>query len=176
MYLMDHARIIPFAGIAPQLAKGVFVAAGACLIGDLQIGADSSVWFNSIVRGDVHSIRIGSRTNVQDNCVIHVTEGTAPTVIGDDITIGHRAIVHGCTIGDRCLIGMGSIIIDGAVINEDTVVAAGSVVPPGKTYPPGTLLLGAPAKVVRDLDAEEKKAVLASARHYQETAANYLPR
>jgi carbonic anhydrase/acetyltransferase-like protein (isoleucine patch superfamily) len=138
-------------GVRPVLGEGVFVAPNATVIGDVHLGADSSVWFGTILRGDVLTIRVGARTNIQDGSVVHVTGGAAATTIGDDVTVGHMALLHGCTVGNRVLVGMGSIVLDGAVIGDDAVLAAGSLVPPGARVPPRSLAMGRPAKVVRQL-------------------------
>src|SRR5262245_38589218 len=134
VFVMDGATVLAYGGKKPVLGAGVFVAAGAHVIGDLEIGAESSVWFNTVVRADCHWIRIGARTNIQDNSVVHVTAETGPTTVGSDVTIGHNAIIHGCTIEDLCLIGMGAIVMDHAVIGRGSLVAAGALVPPGKKY------------------------------------------
>jgi carbonic anhydrase/acetyltransferase-like protein (isoleucine patch superfamily) len=146
-------------GVAPQLGQGVFVAPTASVIGDVVLGPESSVWFGTVLRGDVFPIRVGARTNIQDNAVVHVTGGKAATTIGDDVTIGHLALVHGCTIGSRCLIGMGSILLDGAVIEDDCIVAAGSLVPPRMRVPVGSLVMGRPAKLVRPLDQADREHI-----------------
>ena len=166
--------ILAYAGKLPVLAPGVWIAPGAVVIGDVEIGADSSVWFGSVVRGDIHSIRIGVRTNLQDHCVVHVTRGLFPTRIGDEVTVGHRATVHGCTVGDGALIGIGASVLDGAVIGEEALVAAGAVVTPGTRIPPRTLARGIPARPARELDAEEIASQRRRAHEYVETARLYL--
>ena len=163
----------PYKGKMPKLGEGVFVEESAQVIGDVEIGAFSSVWFNAVVRGDVHHIRIGDRTNVQDNCTLHVTKDTYPLIIGSDITIGHNVILHGCTVKDRCLIGMGAIILDNAEIGEDCIVGAGALVTEGMKVPPGSLVLGIPAKAVRAVKPEEKARILKSAQNYIEYSRNY---
>ena len=163
----------PYKGKMPKLGEGVFVEESAQVIGDVEIGAFSSVWFNAVVRGDVHHIRIGDRTNVQDNCTLHVTKDTYPLIIGSDITIGHNVILHGCTVKDRCLIGMGAIILDNAEIGEDSIVGAGALVTEGMKVPPGSLVLGIPAKAVRAVKPEEKARILKSAQNYIEYSRNY---
>jgi len=167
------STIMPYRGKSPKLASNVFVAPGARLIGDLEIGADSSVWFNVVIRADVHHIRIGARTNIQDNSTLHVTSGVAPCIIGDDVTIGHNAIVHACTVEDLCLIGMGAVILDEAVIKKGSFVGAGALVTPGKTFPENSLIIGAPAKAVRTLTPAEREGLVESAKHYVATAAHY---
>lgn len=163
----------PYKGKLPKLGAGVFIEESAQVIGDVEIGVNSSVWFNAVVRGDVHHIRIGDRTNVQDNCTLHVTKDTYPLIIGSDITIGHNVILHGCTVKDRCLIGMGAIILDNAEIGEDCIVGAGALVTEGMKVPPGSLVLGIPAKAVRAVKPEEKARILKSAQNYIEYSRNY---
>jgi len=162
-----------FQGIKPTIAETAFIEDTALVIGDVVIGADSSVWFNAVVRGDVHSIRIGSRTNIQDLSVVHVTHETHPTVLGDEVTVGHHVVLHGCTIKDRVLIGMGAIIMDGAVIGEDCVVGAGALVTERTSVPPKSLLLGSPAKVKRPVTAAELAWIRESANNYVEYARQY---
>ena len=164
----------PHDGKQPRLGTGVFVAENAALIGDVEIGNDCSIWFSTTVRGDVHFIRIGSRTNVQDNCTIHVTNGQWPTVIGEEVTIGHGAIVHGCTVKRGALIGMGSRVLDGAVIGESALVGAGALVPEGMHVPPRTLVVGVPARVKRPLTDEELTRLDESWRHYVALKEKYL--
>ncbi len=165
--------IVAYDGKTPRIAASVFVAPGSVVAGDVEIGEDSSVWFQTVIRGDVNWVRVGARTNVQDHSVVHVTSRTHPTVIGDDVTIGHRAVLHGCTVNDRCLIGIGAIVLDGAVVGPDAMVGAGALVPPGMIVPPGKLVLGAPAKVKRDLTADEIAFFRMSAANYVGTAARY---
>ncbi|MEK6649337.1 MAG: gamma carbonic anhydrase family protein [Bacteroidota bacterium] len=164
---------ITFGGRRPRLDPTVFVAAGAQVIGDVEIGAGSSVWFGSVIRGDVHWIRIGERTNIQDLSVLHVTTGTAPLQVGSDVTVGHRAILHGCTVEDGSLIGMGAIVLDGARIGSGALVAAGAVVSAGYRVPPATLVAGVPATVKRSLRPDEVEGILRSAQHYRELAQVY---
>ncbi len=165
--------LLTYGGKAPRLAPSAFVAEGAVVTGDVEIGDESSIWFGTVVRGDVNHVRIGARTNVQDQSVIHVTGGTHPTVVGDEVTVGHRAVLHGCTIKDRCLIGIGAIVLDGAVVGPDAMVGAGALVPPGMVVPPGKLVLGAPARVKRDLTPEEIASLRTSAARYAGYAATY---
>jgi carbonic anhydrase/acetyltransferase-like protein (isoleucine patch superfamily) len=167
------ALVRAWGGKEPRLAEGVFVADGAVILGDVEIGPGSSVWFGAIVRGDVNHIRIGARTNVQDQAILHVTAGTHPTSVGDDVTLGHRVTLHGCTVKDRCLVGIGAIVLDGAVIGEDSMVGAGSLVPPGMVVPPGMLALGSPAKVRRELTGEEIAFFRRSASNYAAYAVSY---
>jgi len=158
--------IIPYRGIRPKIHSSVFVAEGAQIIGDVEIGADSSVWFNTVIRGDVHYIRIGERTNIQDNCVLHVTHDTYPLVIGSDVTVGHGAILHAATIKDRCLIGMGAKVLDDATVGPYALVAAGSLVLEHFEVPEGALVAGVPARVKRMLSEEERQQIVQSAQNY----------
>lgn len=162
-----------FQGITPKIAASAFIEETAIVIGDVVIGEESSIWFNSVVRGDVHYIRIGNRTNVQDLCLLHVTHDTHPLVIGDAVTVGHHVVLHGCTVKDRVLIGMGAIIMDGAVIGEDCVVGAGALVTEGTIVPPKSLLLGAPAKVKRPVTDQELAWIRESAENYVSYARQY---
>jgi carbonic anhydrase/acetyltransferase-like protein (isoleucine patch superfamily) len=163
-----------FAGKTPVLGKGVFVAENAAIIGDVVIGDESSIWYATTVRGDVMPIRIGARTSIQDNTVIHVTSDFSGTTIGDDCTIGHAAIIHACTVEDFCLIGMGSILLDGARIGTGSLVGAGALVTPGTVIPPGSLVIGSPAKVKRPLNDKEREQIRYGAAHYVELARAYL--
>lgn len=165
--------VLPFGDQTPRIAADVFVAATAVVIGDAEIGPGSSIWFGAVVRGDVNSIRIGARTNVQDGTVVHVTHDGHSTAIGDGVTIGHVAIIHACTIEDSCLIGMGSCVMDGAVIEAGAMVAAGALVTPGKRIPTGQLWAGRPAKHMRDLGAQDIAEIEDSARHYAALAQRY---
>jgi len=166
--------LLPYKGKRPKLHETVYVEASARIIGDVIIGAYASVWFNAVVRGDVNYIRIGERTNVQDNSVLHVTKDVYPLIIGSDVTIGHNAVLHGCIVKDRCLIGMGSIILDDAEIGEDTIVGAGALVTERMKVPPKSLILGAPARVVRKLSGEEVERILTAAKNYLEYTQNYI--
>ncbi len=162
-----------FQGVLPRVAGTAFIADSAEVTGDVVIGDESSVWFHSVVRGDIHYIRLGSRTNIQDLCVVHVRKRDHPVMMGDDITVGHGAIIHGCTIGDRVLIGMGAIILDGVVIGEDSIIGAGSLVTPGTSVPPASLVLGSPAEIRRQVTEEERGWIRRSARNYVEYARQY---
>ncbi|HEY4016341.1 MAG TPA: gamma carbonic anhydrase family protein [Polyangiaceae bacterium] len=161
-------------GTAPRLGSGVFVADTAAIIGDVWLGDGASVWFGAVLRGDCYPIRIGARTNVQDNAVVHVTGGEASTTVGDDVTIGHSAVVHGCTVGDRCLIGIGTVILDGAVIGDDSLVAAGSLVTPGTRVPPKSLLMGRPARVVRPAGEADFARIAQGAQNYLAYARDFV--
>lgn len=166
--------VIPFGAKMPKLADDVFVAPGAHVIGDVEIGAQGSVWFGTQVRGDVHHIRIGSRVNLQDNTVVHVTTDTNPTLIGNSVTVGHRVILHGCTVHDGALIGMGAIVMDRAVVGAGALIAAGSLVVEGTEIPPATLAMGSPARVKRALKAEERAYLAYAADHYVDIAIQYV--
>lgn len=165
--------ILPYKEMMPRLGRDVFIAPGAWVIGDVVIGDRSSIWFNVVVRGDVHYIRIGMETNVQDNSVLHVAQHQFPLEIGDRVTIGHRTIVHGCVVEDDCLIGMGAIILDGAKIGSGSLVAAGSVVTPGLVAPPGSVLMGVPAIVKESVSEAERARIRDGAQEYVQLAADY---
>ena len=164
----------PYRGRLPVVDPTAYVDASAQVIGHVEIGAESSVWMNVVVRGDVNSIRIGRRTNVQDGTIVHVMNETHPTELGDDVTIGHGAIVHGCTIGDRVLIGMGAILLNGATVGEDSIVAAGSLVPEGGVIPPRSLAMGSPARVRRTLTEAEVASILDYSRNYVRYRLDYM--
>ncbi len=166
--------IAEFLGARPEFDATNFIASTASVIGDVRIGVHSSIWFNATVRGDVNWIRIGRCSNVQDNAVVHVTNRTAPTSIGDYVTIGHSAVVHGCTVNDRVLVGIGSVILDHAEVGSDTLIGAGSLITSGVRVPPRSLVLGSPAKVVRELTTEEVATVRRYAEHYLEYSRIYL--
>ena len=156
----------PFRGVVPTVAPSAFVDQSAEVIGDVHIGPESSVWMNVVIRGDVHWIRIGARTNVQDGTVVHVQSGAYSTTIGDEVTIGHGAIVHGCTIEDRCLIGMGAILLNGVRVGSESIVAAASLLPEGFVVPPRSLVMGSPGKVRRSLDDAEVASIRGFADRY----------
>lgn len=161
------ALIRELRGIAPRFGEDVFLAETAVVVGDVVMGARCSVWYNAVVRGDVEPIRIGERVNIQDGAVLHCTYERASLVIGDDVSIGHNAIVHGCTIRDKVLIGMGAIVMDHAVIGEGSVVAAGAVVTQNTTIPPGSLVAGVPAKVIGPVsEALSRNEIERIARNY----------
>jgi len=161
-------------GVRPQIGQRVFLAETCVVIGDVVIGDDSSIWYGTVVRGDVMPIRVGARSNIQDGTIVHVTSGKFGTTIGDDVTIGHGAIVHACTVEDGCLIGMGSTVLDGARIGRGSFVGAGALVTPGTVIPPGSLVLGAPAKVKRPVNEQEREQIATGAAHYVELARRYL--
>ena len=170
---MSSSLILPYGGVLPTIDPSAFIAPHAVVIGDVVIGAETSVWFNCTIRGDVHEIRIGARTNIQDGTVIHVTGGKLGTYIGSDITIGHGAILHACTLDDGCFIGMGATLLDGVVVESGAMVAAGAVVTPGKRVKRGELWAGNPAKLLRELKAEEMAFFLKSAANYVSLAQTY---
>jgi len=173
--------ILKFQQWTPELQKNAWVAEGSSVIGRVKMGEDSAVWFGCVVRGDVHFITIGDRTNIQDLSMIHVTHHKKadmtdgnPTVIGNDVTVGHRVMLHGCTIEDACLIGMSATILDGAVIGRESIVGAGSLVTKNKKFPPRSLIMGSPAKAVRTLTEDEVKELYASAERYVTFKNEYL--
>lgn len=157
----------------PEIDETAFIVEGATIIGDVVIGEESSVWFNAVVRGDVNYIRIGSRTNIQDSSVLHVSKDTHSLTIGNEVTVGHSVTLHGCIIKDRCLIGMGAIILDGAVVGEDSMVAAGCLVKEGMVVPPKTLVVGVPARIARPLSDEEVEKIKQSAQNYVDYSIDY---
>ncbi|TXH68566.1 MAG: gamma carbonic anhydrase family protein [Lysobacteraceae bacterium] len=180
---MDHAfpSIRPYLGRMPGLGRSVYVDPMASVIGDVELGEDCSVWPFTVIRGDVNFIRIGARTNIQDGTVVHVSHdgphaklGGFATRIGSDVTIGHKAIIHACTIEDAALIGMGAIILDGAVVKKHALVGAGALVPPGKTIGEGEMWLGSPARFSRRLSEAEIEALYYSAQHYVRLKNEYL--
>jgi carbonic anhydrase/acetyltransferase-like protein (isoleucine patch superfamily) len=165
--------LISYKGTRPRCGAGVFIAQGAVVIGDVELGEGASVWFNTVVRGDIHRIRIGAGSNIQDNGTLHVTSAD-PVEIGDFVTLGHGVTAHGCRIEDECLIGIGSVVLDGAVIGRGSVVGAGAVVAPRTIVPPHSLVLGVPGKIVRDLGPGSGGANRKVAEHYREYARSYM--
>jgi len=163
---MIEQQIFPYNNYRPKLHDSVFLAPGVKIIGDVEIGEHSSVWYNSVVRGDVNYIKIGSYTNIQDCSMLHVTNGKFPLNIGNKITIGHSVSLHGCTINDSCLIGIGAVLLDGSIVEENAMVAAGAVVRPGFIVPSRKLVAGVPAKIIRDLTTEEIDEFELSAQRY----------
>ena len=159
----------------PVLGEGVYIAAGAVVIGDVTLGDHSSVWHNAVLRGDYNRIVVGHHTNIQDNAVLHLADDL-PCRVGNHVTIGHSALVHACTVGDRVLVGMGAILLDGAVIGEESLIGAGALVTKGSRIPPGSLVLGAPAVVKRSLTARERAELGLPAEKYAQTAAFCLAR
>jgi len=163
-----------FAQTDPKVADSVFIAENALLIGDVEIGEDSSVWFGSVLRGDVNYIRIGARTNVQDMTMIHVASSGDPTILEDEITIGHRVTLHACYVESRCLIGMGAILMDGVRVGNNSIVAAGSLLTPGTIIPPRSMVMGSPGRVKRQLTDQELAHLDHSWRNYVELKNKYL--
>jgi len=163
-----------FQGIKPTVPASCFIEDTGVVIGDVVMGEECSVWFHAVIRGDVNYIRIGQRTNIQDLCMLHVTHDTHPLIIGNEVTVGHNVVLHGCTIKDRVLVGMGAIIMDGAVIGEDSVVGAGALVVEGTIVPPKSLILGSPAKVKRPVTEKELAWIKESADNYVKYAGLYL--
>ena len=166
--------IISYKGVSPQIADSAYIAAGAQIIGDVHVGAHSSVWFNCVLRGDCYYIRIGDNSNIQDNTVIHVTGGQFGAVIGSYVTVGHSAVLHGCTIKDRCLIGIGAIVLDNVTIGKESFIAAGSLITPGTVIPPRSMVMGAPAKVRRQVTDAEVARIDEHWQHYFEYKNQYL--
>ena len=158
--------------IAPRVAEGAWVADSAQVMGDVELGQDSSVWFGAVVRGDTDVIRIGRGTNIQDGSVLHADAGK-PLIIGDDVTVGHMVMLHGCTVGDGSLIGIGAIVLNGAKIGKGCIVGAGALVTEGKEFPDGSMIIGSPAKAVRELTPEQQQGLRASAQHYVDNAAQF---
>lgn len=169
----NNAQIITYKGMTPKIHESVFLCSGAVILGDVEIGEDSSIWYNCVIRGDVHYIRIGKRTNIQDLSMLHVTHKKYPLNIGDSVTIGHSAVLHGCTIKDLTLIGMGAKVLDQALVESYSLVAAGTVVPERFVVPSGTLVAGVPAKVVRELREDELQRFDQSAQNYVDYVAEY---
>jgi carbonic anhydrase/acetyltransferase-like protein (isoleucine patch superfamily) len=163
-----------FQGVKPAIPTSCFIEETGVVIGDVVLGEHCSVWFHAVIRGDVHYIRIGDRTNVQDLCMLHVTHDTHPLIIGNEVTIGHGAILHGCTIKDRVLIGMGAIVMDGAVIGEDSIVGAGALVVEGMIVQPKSVILGSPGRIRRTVSEAELAWITQSAENYVTYANQYL--
>jgi carbonic anhydrase/acetyltransferase-like protein (isoleucine patch superfamily) len=161
-----------FDGKRPSLARGAWIAPSADLIGDARLGEEASVWFGAVIRADNTPILVGARTNIQESAMLHSDAG-APLTIAEEVTVGHHAILHGCTIGRRALIGMGAIVLNRAVIGEECIVGAGALVTEGKTFPPRSLIVGAPARAVRQIDDTAAALLAASAAHYAEKARRY---
>lgn len=162
-----NANIIPFKGKKPKIAESAFIAPGVFVVGDVEIGEQSSVYYNAVLRGDLSFIKIGDRTNIQDNVTVHLSSDHGVT-LGNDITVGHNAVLHGCTVEDGCTVGMGAIVMDGALIRKNSIVGAGAVVTAGREFPEGALILGVPAKFVRELTLDEIAKSHENTRHYVE--------
>ena len=162
-----------FRGKSPLIPNSCYISESVDLIGDVILGENVSIWFGTVVRGDMNFITIGNQSNIQDNSVIHVTTDVSPTQIGDEVTVGHHAIIHGATIEDRCLIGMGAIIMDDVIIGEGSIVGAGAVVPPNIIIPPRSLVVGLPAKIIRQTTDEELEMIINRAQHYIDFSQEY---
>jgi carbonic anhydrase/acetyltransferase-like protein (isoleucine patch superfamily) len=169
----DGPMLITLDDVTPRVDATAYVQTSARVIGDVHLGAESSVWFNAVLRGDVFPIRVGARSNIQDNSTLHVTTGRHATLVGDDVTVGHNVVLHGCTVGNRCLIGIGAIVLDRVRIGDDCMIGAGALLTPGTVIPPGHLALGSPAKVARPLSDAEREHIVRSARAYVANAARY---
>ncbi|HJQ82628.1 MAG TPA: gamma carbonic anhydrase family protein [Candidatus Binatia bacterium] len=169
----DGEMIAALGDRVPRVDPTAFVVESAVVVGDVVLGADASVWFHAVVRADVERVRIGARTNVQDNATIHVTRERWPTLVGDDVTIGHAAVLHGCTVGDRCLVGIGAVVLDGVVIEPECLVGAGTLLTPGTRVPSRSLVLGRPGRRVRELSADEVERLRRSAASYLEHVRTY---
>lgn len=158
--------IKPYNNIQPKIHASAFIAPDAWIIGDVEIAKDVSIFFNVVVRGDIQAIRIGRGSNVQEHSLIHTSRGRSPAIIGEEVVVGHRAIIHGCTIGNCCLVGMGSIVLDDTVIGDESLIAAGTVISEKKIFPARSLIMGVPGKLVRTLSEEEVKKQVQSAKEY----------
>ena len=163
-------NVLPFDGMMPKLAPDVFIAPGAQVIGNVEIGPGSSIWYNCVIRGDVEKITIGARTNLQDGTIVHVNGGTNPCNIGDDVLVGHMCMIHGCDLHERAFVGMGAMVLDACVMESDSMLAAGAMLTPGKRIPGGELWAGRPAKLMRHLDADALAANKRSVAHYAQLA------
>lgn len=172
--LSPDRRFLTFDGVSPKIPASAFVAPTAILIGDVTLGEGSSVWFHCVLRGDTNHIRIGARTNIQDGTIVHVNAGNYPTVIGDDVTIGHAAIIHACTLHNRAFVGMGATVLDGAVIEEGGMLGAGALLTPGKRIGPNELWTGAPARLQRVMSDDERAKFDKTAVHYCALATRYM--
>ncbi len=166
--------IHPYKDISPKIHSSAMIMDSAQVIGEVEIGEQSSVWFNAVIRGDVNFIRIGKRTNIQDGCVLHVARKTLPLIVEDEVTVGHNVTLHACTIRSRCLIGMGAVVMDGCEIGEYSIVGAGALVTPGTMVPPRSLVLGSPARVKREVTEEEVRSIRESAANYVADTEAYL--
>lgn len=164
--------LLPYGDRRPEVADSAFIAPGAYVIGSVSLGEESSVWYGAVLRGDTEPIRVGARTNIQDGCVLHADPGY-PAKVGNDCVVGHNAVVHGCEIGAGCLIGMSATILNGAKIGEGSIVAAGALVPEGKEFPARSLIIGAPAKKVREVSEEQAQDIVRGVRTYVERAAEH---
>ncbi len=164
--------ILKYQGIEPNIDDSCYISENATVLGRVTMKKNASVWYGTVVRGDGNHITIGENTNIQDNCTVHINENM-PTLIGDYVTVGHGAIIHACTIGDYVLVGMGAIVLDGAEIGDHVIIGSGTLVPPGKKIPPNSLVMGSPAKIVRELTEEDREKLKVSALNYVEMANNH---
>ncbi len=169
----NNGSIITYKGMTPKIHPSAFICEGVKIIGDVEIEEDVNIWFNTVIRGDVHYIRIGKRTNIQDLSMLHVTNDTFPLVIGNDVSIGHSATLHGCTLKDSCLIGIGASVLDGAIVNSHALVAAGAVVREGFEVPAGVLVAGVPAKIIKVLSDKEIERITSTTVNYASYVADY---
>ncbi len=162
-----------FRGVTPRIHPSCFIEDSAQILGDVEVGEESSVWFNCVLRGDVDAIRIGKRTSIQDLSLVHVLANKYPTHVGDDVTVGHHVVLHGCRVGNRVLVGMGAIVMDDVTIGDDCVIGAGALITPGTQVPPGSLVVGSPAKVRRPITEEERQWIARSAQNYVRYTAEH---
>ncbi len=165
--------ILPFNDLTPNIGASAWIASDAWVIGDTEIGKKVSIFFGAVLRGDINPIKVGDGSNIQEHALLHTSHGRGPVIVGENVTLGHRAIIHGAQVGARTIVGMGSTILDDAVIGSDSIVGANSLVTSGSNFPPGVLILGSPAKVVRELSPKEIAACLDSALGYQELGLKY---
>ena len=165
--------ILPYLGIYPKIDESVFICEGVQIIGDVILAKDVNVWFNSIIRGDVNYIRVGERTNIQDGCILHVTYKKYPLIIGKDVSIGHGAVLHGCTVKDSVLVGIGAMLLDNCVVNSNSLIAAGALVKENFVVPEGVLIAGVPGKIIRELTEEEIEMIKQRSRNYLMYVNNY---
>ena len=170
--MTERGTLFPHGDAYPQITPSAWVAPGAYVVGDVRLAEESSVWYGAVLRGDTEPIRVGARTNVQDGCILHADPGY-PAIVGDECVVGHNAIVHSCEIGDGCLVGMGATILNGAKIGEGSIVAAGALVPENKEFPPHSLIVGVPAKRVKDVSDEQTADIARGVRTYVERAASH---
>ena len=165
--------ILTYAGREPRIAPSAYIAESADIIGDVEIGENASIWFQTVLRGDIELIRVGANSNVQDGSVVHTMEGS-PTLVGDWVTVGHRAVLHGCTIGNHCLVGMGAVVLSFARVGEGSIIAAGALVRENADIPPNSLYVGVPARFIRQLTEADRAFIDAHASHYLQYKENYL--
>jgi carbonic anhydrase/acetyltransferase-like protein (isoleucine patch superfamily) len=170
--MTEIGSLLPHGDKFPELSRSAWVAPGAYVVGDVRLAEESSVWYGAVLRGDTEPIQVGTRTNVQDGCILHADPGY-PAIVGDECVVGHNAIVHGCEIGEDCFVGMGATILNGAKIGDGSIVAAGALVPEGKEYPPRSLIVGVPAKRVKDVSEEQTADIARGVRTYVERATSH---